>query len=105
PRARAPRVLQGEAVPHPLHDARPVDVVVLVLRGLAVVSLLVTAVAWEPTDAALMLLVVGGVAVPAPLRVPAGLDALYCAALLVAGWSSVLGLYESVEGWDLTMHL
>ncbi len=76
-----------------------------VLRGLALVSVVVAALVGTGTDAALMALVAGGAAIPLRLRLPATLDALYVVALLVAGWSSVLGLYESVAGWDLVVHV
>lgn len=75
------------------------------LRGLALVSVVVAAVTGTGTDTALMALVAGGAAVPLLLRVPAALDAAYVVALLVAGWSSVLDLYETLEGWDLVVHL
>lgn len=74
-------------------------------RALVVVSVVAVAVAFTGTDVALMLLVAGGAAIPLRLRLPAVLDTLYVLGLLVAAWSSVLGLYESVPGWDLVVHV
>lgn len=74
-------------------------------RAVVAASVVVTAVAFTPTDVALLLLVAGGAAVPLVLRLPHVLDTLYVVALLVAGWSSVLDLYETVTGWDLVVHV
>lgn len=76
-----------------------------IARALVVVSLVVCAVAYGLTDVALLALVAGGAAIPLALRLPPLLDTLYVGALLVAAWSSVLDLYETVPGWDLVVHV
>ncbi|MDC7123264.1 hypothetical protein OMK64_17175 [Cellulomonas fimi] len=76
-----------------------------VVRAAALVSVVVALLTLGPVDAALLVLVVGGVALPPLGGVPAWLDAAYGVGLLAAAWAGVLGLYEAVPWLDVVMHL
>ncbi|MDM7831456.1 hypothetical protein [Cellulomonas edaphi] len=75
-----------------------------VVRLLAVVS--VVAGTWRSgvVGAALFLLVLGGCVLPLALRLPAGLDAAYCATLLFAAWAAQLDWYVAIPGLDVVVH-
>ncbi|GCD21060.1 hypothetical protein ACFO3K_18130 [Cellulomonas algicola] len=75
------------------------------VRVLALVSVVVALVTLGPVDAALLVLVVGGVALPPLGGVPPWLDAAYGVGLLASAWAGVLGLYEAVAWLDVVMHL
>jgi hypothetical protein len=74
------------------------------LRVLGLVSVVVAAVWWSPTDAGVLAFVLLGLVIPRFLGMTAWLDIGACVALLVAGWSSVLDLYRAIEWWDLAVH-
>lgn len=76
-----------------------------VVRVAALVSVVVALVTLGPVDAALLVLVVGGVALPPLGEVPPWLDAAYGVGLLAAAWSGVLDQYEAVAWLDVVMHL
>lgn len=76
-----------------------------VVRVAVLVSLVVASVTRGPVDAALLVLVAGGVTIPPLVGVPARLDAAYGTGLLVAAWCGVLDLYETVWWLDVLMHL
>ena len=75
------------------------------VRLLGAASLVISAVARGPVDAALFALVLGGLLIPRLLRVPAGLDAAYGVGLLVAAWSGALDLYDVIGWLDLAVHM
>lgn len=75
------------------------------VRILALVSVVVALVTLGPVDATLLVLVVGGVALPPLGGVPPWLDAAYGVGLLAAAWCGVLDLYETVAWLDVVMHL
>ena len=58
-----------------------------------------------PVDAALFSMVFAGLVAPVIGGVRPGLDAAYGIGLLASAWSGVLGLYGTVAGLDLVMHL
>lgn len=74
------------------------------LRAAAVVSIVVAALIRDPFDA----LSIAGAAAATLLPRLAGLrpavDAGFVVATMIAAWSGVLALYESVVGWDLVVH-
>ena len=72
------------------------------LAGLAAVG--VAALWFDGVAVALMLLVLGGLMVPRALGTPGRLDAAYGVGLLVAAWSAMVGVYESVAWWDVATH-
>jgi hypothetical protein len=76
-----------------------------VVRVAALVSVVVALLSLGPVDAALLVLVVGGVALPPLASVPSWLDAAYGVGLLASAWAGVLGLYEAVSWLDVVMHL
>lgn len=76
-----------------------------VVRVAALVSVVVALLTLGPVDAALLVLVVGGVTLPPLAAVPSWLDAAYGVGLLAAAWAGVLGLYEAVSWLDVVMHL
>ncbi|WP_435735968.1 hypothetical protein V5D56_14310 [Cellulosimicrobium sp. PMB13] len=79
----------------------PADVV----RVAALVSLVVATVTLGGIAGALFLLVLGGVAVPRALALPAPLDVAYGTSLLFAAWASQLEWYDAVDWLDLAVHL
>lgn len=74
------------------------------VRLAGVVSVVVAVVARGPIDAALFLLVLGGLVLPPLFRAPVALDAAYGVGLLVAAWSGSLDLYDAVGWLDLAVH-
>jgi hypothetical protein len=73
------------------------------VRVAGVLSVLV-ALTFDAVAVALMLLVLGGLVLPRLLRIPGPLDLAYGTGLLVAAWSGILDVYESVAWWDLVVH-
>jgi hypothetical protein len=59
---------------------------------------------WTPLDAAILALPLPALAVPRAAGVRPAFDIVFCAIVVVAAWSNVLHLYESVAGWDLVVH-
>lgn len=74
------------------------------LRLTGLVGLAGAALWFDAVAVALMLLVLGGLMVPRALGTPGPLDAAYGTGLLVAAWSGVLDVYETVGWWDLLIH-
>ena len=74
------------------------------LRLLGAVSIVIAAVGWDATDAGVLAITLPALLVPRFLGLRTGIDIVYGATILVAAWSNVLGLYESVRGWDLVVH-
>lgn len=86
---------------------RPEGAVELAADALRILGLLGVAVAlvgWGPTDAGVLSFVLLGLVIPRFLGMRGPLDLLAGAMLLVAGWSSVLGLYAAISWWDLAVH-
>lgn len=84
----------------PRRHRLPADLV----RLAGVVSVVVAVVARGPIDAALFLLVLGGLVLPPLFRAPVPLDAAYGVGLLVAAWSGSLDLYDVIGWLDLAIH-
>jgi len=59
---------------------------------------------WAPSDAGILALALPGLVLPRFVGVRAGFDILFCVTVLVAAWSNVLDVYESVTWWDLVVH-
>ncbi|MFB2585243.1 hypothetical protein [Herbiconiux liukaitaii] len=100
----------AQAAPHPMIAAflrRPhgaLEMVADALRVLGAVGVLVAAIAFGPTDAGVLAFVLPGLLLPRFLGVRPGFDIVYCALLLVAGWSNVLDLYTRIPWWDVLVH-
>ncbi|MGW8567404.1 hypothetical protein [Isoptericola sp. NPDC055881] len=101
----APRTAPSAAAWRPA-PGRPTWGIVLgdAVRVAALASVLVAAATSGGVAAALFLLVLGGTMVPRATGAPAVLDVACGAAVLVAAWCAVLGLYEAVAGLDLLVH-
>jgi hypothetical protein len=74
------------------------------IRLLAVLSAVAGFIWWTPLDAAILALPLPALAVPRAAGVRPAFDIVFCAIVVVAAWSNVLHLYESVAGWDLVVH-
>jgi len=74
------------------------------VRLLGVMSVVAVLLWWSPVDVAVLALSMIGLVLPRFLGVRPALDAGLGAALLVAAWFSVLGLYVSAPLVDLPVH-
>jgi hypothetical protein len=74
------------------------------IRLLGPLSVLAGFIWWGPTDAGILALALLGLVVPRFVGVRPGFDMVFCLTVLVAAWSNVLLLYETVIGWDLVVH-
>ncbi|MGO4783790.1 hypothetical protein [Cryobacterium sp. W22_MBD10_FK3] len=74
------------------------------LRALAVVGIVVAAVGWGPLSGISLALVAGGMLLPRMLGLRPSVDIAFGVVVLVAVWSSVLGIYVSTRWWDLPVH-
>lgn len=74
------------------------------LRVLGALSVAVALIGWSLTDAGVIALVLGGLMLPRLVGVHPLFDIVYQLVLLVAGWSNVFGLYQSLANWDLLVH-
>ena len=74
------------------------------LRMVGLVSIVIAAVVFEPTDAGVLALALPALLVPRFVGVRASFDIVYGVTVLVAAWSNVLDLYSSVSWWDLVVH-
>jgi hypothetical protein len=75
-----------------------------VVRLLGLVSVIVAAVWWEPTDAGVLALVLPALLLPRFVGVHPAFDVVYGTVLLVAAWSNVFDLYTRIPWWDLAVH-
>lgn len=76
-----------------------------VIRAAGLVSVLVAAIWWTPTDAGVLAFTLPGLLFPRFVGVRPWFDVLYGVTLLVAAWSNVFDLYTRFPGWDLLVHL
>jgi hypothetical protein len=83
----------------------PAEIAADSLRVLGLVGVVVAAVFFGATDAGVLAFVLPGLLLPRFLGVRAAFDIVYCALLLIAGWSNVLDLYTSIAWWDVVVHL
>ena len=74
------------------------------VRVVGVLCIIVALIGWSPLDVAVFALAMLGLVIPRFLGVRPALDAAYGVAVLVAAWSGLLNLYESIEYWDLLIH-
>ncbi|PPH04927.1 hypothetical protein C5C44_05410 [Rathayibacter sp. AY1F6] len=74
------------------------------IRAIGAASIVAAAIGWDLVDVAVLALAAIGLVLPRFLGIRPALDALFGLALLVASWSSVLGLYEAWPQWDLVVH-
>lgn len=74
------------------------------VRVLGAALVVVAAVWFTPTDAGIAALALPVLLIPRVLGLRPWFDVTLCVTVLVAAWSNVLGLYESIVGWDLLLH-
>ncbi|AZZ47838.1 hypothetical protein C5C31_03300 [Rathayibacter rathayi] len=74
------------------------------IRAVGAASIVAASIGWTLIDVAVLALAAIGLALPRFLGIRPALDAAFGVALLVASWSSVLGLYEAWPQWDLVVH-
>jgi hypothetical protein len=74
------------------------------VRVVAVLSVPAAGVVAGPSYSAIMLLVLGGALLPRMLPMRSGEDVAVGLSVLLAGWSSVLDLYDAISWWDLLVH-
>lgn len=75
-----------------------------VVRGIGVLSVVVAAIWFEPTDLGVLALALPGLLIPRFVGVRPWADILFGVTLLVAAWSNVFDLYARITGWDLIVH-
>lgn len=74
-------------------------------RVVGVGSVIAAAVAYDGIAVAVFALVLLGLVLARVIDLTPGLDLAVGLSVLVAGWSSVLRLYEAISWWDLAVHL
>lgn len=84
--------------------ATVLDIVADGVRLLGVISVVVAAVWFTPLDAGVVAFSLPALMLPRFLALRAGWDIALSVSVLVAAWSNVVGLYESIPGWDLLVH-
>jgi len=75
------------------------------IRALGIIGVIIAAVWFTATDAGIVALALPALMVPRVLGLRAWFDIALGITVLVAAWSNVFGLYTSVPGWDLLLHL
>lgn len=73
-------------------------------RVLGLLSVVVAALAFAPTDAGVLAFALPALFVPRFVGVRAGFDIAYSVTVLVAAWSNVFDLYTRISWWDLVVH-
>jgi hypothetical protein len=74
------------------------------IRVLGPLSVVAGFVWWAPADAGVLALALFGLVLPRFVGVRPGFDIAFCVTVLVAAWSNVFLLYQTVLGWDLVVH-
>lgn len=74
------------------------------VRLVGVLSVVAAFVWWRPADGGVVALSLLALVVPRFAGARPGFDILFCVTVLVAAWSNVLHLYETVPAWDLVVH-
>jgi len=75
------------------------------LRALAVVGIVVAAIGWGPFSGLSLAVVAVLMVLPRLVGLRPSVDIAFGVVVLVAVWSSVLGIYVSTRWWDLPVHL
>ncbi|WP_411720284.1 hypothetical protein [Mycetocola sp.] len=74
------------------------------VRVVGVLSIVVAFAGWSAVDVAVFALGILGLVVPRFLGLRPALDAAFGVTVLVAAWSALLDLYESIAYWDILVH-
>lgn len=83
---------------------RPADYTADAIRAIGVISVIVAAIWWAPTDAGILAFALPALFAPRFLGTRAWFDILFGTIVLIAAWSNVLDLYRTIIGWDLVVH-
>ena len=75
------------------------------VRLLGLLGVLAAFLWWAPGDGGIVALSMLALVVPRFAGVRPGFDIAFCVTVLVAAWSNVLDLYESLAVWDLVVHV
>ncbi|KAA9085553.1 hypothetical protein F6B42_12055 [Microbacterium radiodurans] len=75
------------------------------VRLVGLVSVVVAAIWFEPTDAGILALALPALVVPRFLGARPAFDIVTGVTVLVAAWSNVIDLYRTFPAWDIPMHL
>lgn len=74
------------------------------VRILGLASLIAVAIGWGFVEMAVFALALLGLVLPRFLGIRPFLDTTFGLAVLIAAWSAVLNLYESIGWWDIVVH-
>lgn len=74
------------------------------VRLLGVISVVIAAIWFTLLDAGVVAFSLPALMLPRFLGLRPGWDIAASASVLVAAWSNIFGLYESIPGWDLLVH-
>jgi hypothetical protein len=74
------------------------------IRFFGVLSIVIAALVFEPTDAGVLAAALPVLLLPRFVGVASWFDILYGVVVLVAAWSNVFDLYTTVPGWDIVLH-
>jgi hypothetical protein len=74
------------------------------VRVVGVLSIVVAFIGWSAVDVAVFALGLLGLVIPRFLGIRPALDATFGITVLVAAWSALLDLYESIAYWDILVH-
>jgi hypothetical protein len=74
------------------------------VRLMGVLSIVVAFIGWSAVDVAVFALGLLGLVIPRFLGIRPALDASFGVTVLVAAWSGLLNLYESIAWWDVLVH-
>lgn len=74
------------------------------LRALAVAGIVVAGIGWGPLSGLSLAVVAVAMTLPRLLGLRPSVDIAFGVVLLVAVWSSVLGIYLTTRWWDLPVH-
>jgi len=74
------------------------------VRLLGPLSVVAAFIWWAPSDAGILALSLLALVVPRFVGARPAYDVVFCLTVLVAAWSNVLHLYETVPSWDLVVH-
>ncbi|WJL94262.1 hypothetical protein QSU92_09650 [Microbacterium sp. ET2] len=84
--------------------ATALDIAADGVRLLGVISVVIAAVWFTLLDAGVVAFSLPALMLPRFLALRPGWDIAVALSVLVAAWSNIFGLYESIPGWDLVVH-
>lgn len=82
----------------------PVELGADVLRAVGTVSVVLAAIFFDLTDAAIVAFALPGLYFPRFVGMRAWADLLFAGTVLIAAWSNVFDLYTRISWWDLAVH-